>query len=96
MSERWAPTQLRKFWPEAARAVGPGRPSLQQGIRHSFSTDALHRTGDTKTVADFLGHSRLSTTERYAQVRSDARIRMLRGGKQVESEKSNPLSSCVF
>ena len=37
-------------------------------LRHTFATLELQRTGNIKYVQEALGHSKVGTTERYAEV----------------------------
>ncbi len=90
LSVRGAPMSVRslQYDVKAYGAASGARPDLHpHALRHSCATHMLDGGADLRSIQEFLGHSSLSTTQRYTHVSVDHLARVY--------DKAHPLARKV-
>jgi site-specific recombinase XerD len=70
-SDRYTASSIRKILNQNLKRLGVVRNIRVHDLRHSRATHLLENGVDIKVIKEFLGHSKIATTERYLHLQQN-------------------------
>jgi len=69
--KRLAPAVFARQLINLRRAIGLPEHCSSHSLRHSFATHLLENSGDLRSIQELLGHSSVSSTQKYTKINLD-------------------------
>ena len=85
---RWSESSERRVWLRALRDAQLEHVKPNEGGRHAFATHEIAAGTDPYAVKDWLGHTTLTTTERYKKITPVTLARRMRPPRRSSDEGS--------